>query len=390
MGTTKRRDYGHGSLSKLKDGRWRIRAYAGKDPTGRFVQKSRTVAGTKKEAEAALVALRAELAAGQHGATPAKAVPTVSAILDAWVKDVEGRGKPQTIRGVRLTVESVFRPALGAFRLDEFGPAELEDFYRAMKAAGRAPGTIRRYHAQLSAAFAIGVRHGLIEVNPAKQARPPAPEDSEIQPPSVDEIRRLMEAAEKSDPVFKTAIALLAVTGMRRGELCGLRWSDVDIQRGVLDIRRSVGRGIEDGTIEITTPKTQRARRRVSLDDAAVMVLQDHRLYMEAQAGPCGGLVADPYLFAAYPDGSEPMNPERLTSLISRLRGKLGLPHLRLHDLRHYLASTLIADGVNVRKVSAVLGHSRTSITLDTYAHVFDELERDSETARIAGRLLSG
>ena len=139
---------------------------------------------------------------------------------------------------------------------------------------GKKPGTIRRDHAQLSAALSLGVRWGWVRANPANNARPPSPEAAEIRPPSVEDPWCLIEAAEKEHASLGTALALLALTGMRRAELCGLQWGDVDLDGGTIEVRWSVSRGIEPGTLVLTTPKTARSVRRLVIGEAGVAIFK--------------------------------------------------------------------------------------------------------------------
>jgi len=384
--------YGQGSI-RLRKGAgkgqvYEVRAFVGTDPvTHQPRQVSRTVRGGITEARRVLRELQGEIAEGRHGGTRA----TFGALLDEWASDVERRGKPGTVRGVQLVVAGVFKPALGHLALDKVSAHTLEAFYTAQADAKKKPGTIRRYHAQLSAALSLGVRWGWIKANPANNARPPSPEAAEIRPPSVEDVRRLIEAAEKEHASLGTALALLALTGMRRAELCGLQWGDVDLDGGTIEVRRSVSRGIEPGTLVLTTPKTARSVRRLVIGEAGVAILKAHRGRCESFAYEMDATLTDgSFVVSYYPNGAEPLAPETLTTLMSKLRRRLKLPDFRLHDLRHFVASAMIAQGLNVRQVSDALGHSRPSITLDVYSHQFggDLDERRKASSALEGLVL--
>jgi len=244
-------------------------------------------------------------------------------------------------------VAGVFKPVLGHLALDKVSAHTLEAFYTAQADAGKKPGTIRRYHAQLSAALSLGVRWGWIKANPANNVRPPSPEAAEIRPPSVEDVRRLIEAAEKEHASLGTALALLALTGMRRAELCGLQWGDVDLDGGTIEVRRSLSRGIEPGTLVLTTPKTARSVRRLVIGEAGVAILKARRARCESFAHEMDATLTDgSFVVSYYPNGAEPLAPETLTTLISKLRRRLKLPDFRLHDLRHFVASAMIAQGL--------------------------------------------
>ncbi len=204
--------------------------------------------------------------------------------------------------------------------------------------------------------------------------------------PAVDKLRLLLEEAGRRNPVLAAALALAALTGARRGELCGLAWNDVDVPNSRLTIRRSVvrGRGGEDNDeLVVKETKTRRVRR-LSLDPISLAILDRHRASCEAAAEACGKpLSGGSFVFSPEPDGSTPYNPETLTSLIVRCRDKVGLPELHLHHLRHFSATQLIAAGVDVRTVAGRLGHSSPAITLNVYANAW-ELQQVNEEALLA------
>ena len=304
--------YGQGSI-RLRKGAgkgqvYEVRAFVGTDPvTNQPRQVSRTVRGGITEAGRVLRELQGEVAEGRHGGTRA----TFGALLDEWASDVERRGKPGTVRGVQLVVAGVFKPALGHLALDKVSAHTLEAFYTAQADAKKKPGTIRRYHAQLSAALSLGVRWGWIKANPANNTIH-VPKAAEIRPPSVEEVRRLIEAAEKEHASLGTALALLALTGMRRAELCGLQWGDVDLDGGTIEVRRSVSRGIEPGTLVLTTPKTARSVRRLVIGEAGVAILKAHRARCESFAYEMDATLTDgSFVVSYYPNGANRWHPRR-------------------------------------------------------------------------------
>jgi integrase len=175
-----------------------------------------------------------------------------------------------------------------------------------------------------------------------------------------------------------------ALTGMRRGELCALRWSDVDLDHGELDVSRSVVVAV--GGLAEKTTKTDRFRR-VALDEVGVLLLRQHQANVTTWAREAGTVVPnDAYVFSPYVDGHSPFRPDNVTSFFIRVRDSLGLKDVRLHDLRHFTATQLIGAGVDVRTVAGRLGHSDPSLTLRVYSHLIEE--RDRAAASIMGRML--
>ncbi len=177
---------------------------------------------------------------------------------------------------------------------------------------------------------------------------------------------------------------LAALTGMRRGELCALRWSDVDFERGELDVSRSVV--VVPGGLAEKGTKTHRFRI-VALDDVGMALLLRHRANVEDWAGQAEVVLPeDAFVFSNAVDGSKPFRPDNVTGFFTRVRDSLGLHDVRLHDLRHFTATQLIGAGVDVRTVAGRLGHSDPSVTLRVYSHALEE--RDRAAADVMGRVL--
>ena len=196
---------------------------------------------------------------------------------------------------------------------------------------------------------------------------------------------RLFELAARSNPAFATYIQLSAATSAPRGELVALRWSDVDLNSGVVRIRRGIVHGL-DGLAEKDT-KTHAARR-IAIDSGTVESLRHHRNV----GGGVGDrmrrrLGGDAFVFSTSPDGRDNWNPAYLTQAFARLAKRAGVPDVRLHDLRHFVATRLLANGVDVRTVAGRLGHRNPNVTLNVYAHFLPEADRDA--ADLLGRLLT-
>jgi integrase len=205
-----------------------------------------------------------------------------------------------------------------------------------------------------------------------------------VNAPLVEAVRAVVTAAEERDPRLAPLLMLAALTGMRRGELCALRWTDVDLERGELDVSRSVVVAV--GGLAEKTTKTDRFRR-VALDEVGVLLLRQHLANVETWAAQADTMLsADAYVFSPYLDGHSPFRPDNVTNFFIRVRNSLGLKDVRLHDLRHFTATQLIGAGVDVRTVAGRLGHSDPSLTLRVYSHVIEE--RDRAAASIMGRVL--
>lgn len=374
-----------GSLRERGKGVWEIRAFIGRDPrTHKPRQVSRVVRGGRREAEKRLTELLGEVSRGRH---PAAKV-TFGELLDRWIEQVERLGRsPVTLRNLHSLVEGILRPELGDLDLRRLGPDVLDSFYARQAKAGKANTTIRRYHSHISAALSQAVKWGWIESNPARLASVPSKGASVVTVPEVEKVRLLLEEAERKDPILAAALALAALTGARRAELCGLTWADLDTANRKLTIRRAVVRGLGLGEVVVKGTKTGRVRR-IALDPVSLAILDRHRVACAERAAAFGSSLSETsFIFSAEPDGSAPINPESLTAIVYRLRDRVGLPDLRLHHLRHFAATQLVAAGVDVRTVAGRLGHSSPSITLNVYSHFIEDADR--EAARRMGDLMT-
>ncbi|MHB8219380.1 MAG: tyrosine-type recombinase/integrase [Acidimicrobiales bacterium] len=307
-------------------------------------------------------------------------------LLVEWLAHAPARGRaPKTIHEARRIVDRVLRPELGHIALSALTPRDLDELYRKLASGeGRtrplSQASIRRYHAVLSAALGQAVRWDWITTNPAARAEPPTVAQRALVIPTPAEVKALLGAARERDRKWAMLLALAVGTGARRGELCGLRW--VDMTDGVLRIRRSIYRA---GDQRGEKPTKAGRERVVALSPVLVDLLEDWRAVCAQEARAVGITpVPDAFMVSPYPDGARPMNPDSLTSFVTRLcanptesnPGGLGMPHMHLHSLRHFAATELIGSGVNPRDAADLLGHADPALTLRVYAHATTDRQR--------------
>ena len=361
---------------------------AGRDPlTGKRRQISRNVRGTRRQAEEVLARLLVEAGRGQHGGA---SNATVAELVDAWFELAKPDLSPSTVQTTRWFVDLYVRERIGRVPLRRLTVAALDRYYADLRDGGGengkplSPSTVRRVHNIVRRALEQGVRWGWIGSNPAAHASPPKLQRPELEPPSPEDVARLLRAAELDDPDFATFLRLAAATGARRGELCGLRWSAIDLEGAAVLIARSIVRG-DGGLVEKDT-KTHQARR-IALDDSTVELLAAQRARCEVRAIACDAVLRDEaFVFSYEADGSTPCPPLSVSQQYGRLRDRLGLEGVRLHDLRHYVATRLIAAGVSIRTVSGRLGHANAATTLGVYSHFVEATDQDA--AKLLGALL--
>lgn len=369
------------TVRNLAPGRWELRVYAGLDPITRKKRWiSRSVRGTEREARKAERALRAEVDKGQHAATEG----TVAFLLEEWFAQASPRWSKKYAAGVRSNLDQRWLPALGTKKLNRLAAIDLDRCYRRWEAEGLAPATIGQYHAAIRRALRQAVRWGWITANPAAQASPPPLVAHQLVPPSPQQIKRVI-AALSSDPgsmAFATFVRFAAASGARRGEVCALRADDFD-SSGVT-ITRSIG---QVGKLtHVKDTKTHQGRR-ISLDPATLLLVEAQLGRQVVRATETGTeLIANPYIFSDDLDASVPWHPDRITQRWRSIRKRHGLDGVRLHDLRHAVATDLLTAGVDVRTVAGRLGHANASTTLKVYAQWSPQ--RDADAATILGARL--
>ncbi len=374
-----------GSMREKRPGYWQLRVFEGADPvTGKKEYRTQVFRGTKREAQNALAALVSQVNAGVVKTRNC----TVTELIDAWLAHIENVGRsPSTLYNYRRIVRQL-PDGFKSLPLSKVTPKVVDDLYRFLaKETGRKPATVLRFHAVLRAAFGQAVKWEWIERNPIDRATPPSVQRVELVPPAVVDVLRVLErAAESKSPDHALIFRLLAATGCRRGEVCGLKWSDVQlegekprvvIRRAVLDIARK--RIVQD-------TKTH-AIRPVGLDDGTAELLRRHRARALELADAAGvAFDLDDFVFPKKPGGKEPLPPNTIGQAWRRLCEELGV-EARLHDLRHLQASLLLDAGEAITTVSARLGHRDSSTTLRIYSHLMPGA--DQRAAAIVGSALA-
>ena len=369
----------HGIRQK-RPGYYEVRVYAGVDPkTGKPRQVCRTIRGTIKEANA----LRAQLLLDieQHGPTHSG---TLAELLDKVIDHLEAIGRePSTIVGYRSIARAV-PDTLGRMQVRKLRAEHLDRYYADLLGGGMSVGRVRRYHAFLHRALNQAVRWQWVPDNVAKRTTPPSEPRRQFPIQTGDAVAALIQAAADSrEPELAVAFRLLAALGGRRGELCGLRWSDIDLDAGRCRIVRAVKH--LPGRIVVGDVKSHQGRA-LRLDPVSVEILVEHRAAMEHRAAFVGTtLSADAYVLSNSADGSEPWQPNRLTQALRRLRERAGYTG-RLHDLRHWHASQLIGSGQDPALVAERLGHRDASTTMKWYAHALPDA--DERAANLIGDAL--
>lgn len=367
-----------GQLRKRGKNSWSVVLYMGRDTdTRKKMYQWHSVKGTKKDAERKLSELLHQLDSGGF-VKPSKL--TVGEFLRQLQRDyVTSSVRPETAQGYAQKIDRHIIPSLGRIPLAQLKPSHLQAFYNKSLESGRLDGhgglsaqTIIHINRILSDALSHAVKWGLVARNVAQAVDPPRSAHKEMQTLDSEGVRKLLDASQGT--VYHPLIHLAVYTGMRRSELLGLRWRDVDLDMATLSITQ-VMHHLNDGRTIFQEPKSQKGKRQIALSPSAVLALRDHKQQQELARLLTGvPLKADDLVFS-HPDGS-PLLPNSVTHAFIKVIRRAGLNGIRLHDLRHTHATLMLRQGIHPKIVQERLGHATISITLDTYSHVTPGLQQ--------------
>ena len=379
----KRRANGEGNIRKRKDGRWEGRYTAGHNPaTGKAIYKNvlgKTQAEVKEKLKKAIEETKGlDVAKGQRY--------TVGQWMDVWYEYyAQIKVRPSSHKTYEGYIKNHIKPSVGNIPLTKLTTLDLQRLYQKLLTEGRvdrlesqnqpkglSPKTVRNINQVISSAMQLAIQQHLIAQDPTDGCALPKTEHREMQTLSTDQLAAFLLEAKHSG-VFEMYYIELA-TGLRRGELLGLKWEDIDFVNQTLRVRRQVGR--INGEVREAPLKTKNAYRTISLGPDAIDILKQQR---EKQPGSS-------YVFPG-PTGG-PIAPDSVLHMLHRVLDRAGLPEIRFHDLRHTFATLALQNGVDVKTVSGMLGHFSAGFTLDTYAHVTTAAQK--KAAETMGAVLAG
>jgi len=361
-------------------GCWTVVLDLPRDPiTGKRRQKSLTIKGTKKDAKRHLRELLHQLDTGGF-VEPINS--TLAEYLEQWLRDYAAiNTAPRTYERYAEFVRHHLTPGLGSITLVNLQPHHIQAYYSNALLTGRRDGkgglsarTVHHIHRVLFEAIKYGVKHNMIGRNVAEAVDPPRPTFREMTTADADGVNRLLQAVQDSyyHPLLFTAI----YTGLRRSELLGLRWKNVDLDMATLSVTDTLHH-MKDGRFIIRQPKSRHSRRNIALSPALAILLREHKAKQAEIKDSLGLELQDNDLLFSNPDGS-PLRPNSISHGFRKIAARVGLPDLRFHDLRHTHATLLLKQGVHPKIVSERLGHSSIAITLDTYSHVMPGLQEEA------------
>lgn len=378
----KRRPSGDGMIRRRESGRWEGRIVVGHKENGDSI--FRYVSGdTQKEM---LDKLHRDMDAYRGVNLTEESRMTLAQWLDRWLETyTAGTMRESTRRSYRTYVERYINPRLGDRVISGLTPADIQKLYTDLLEHGRIhdhpqqghrlSGTmVRRIHAMLHSALKAAAQAHLIARNPTEGAALPRMEDRTRRVLTRAETERFLQTVQ-ADPVWYPFFYTELTTGLRKGELCGLRWEDFDEEAGTMAVRRTLHTQ-PGGTLTTGETKTYAGTRIITLPASTAELLR------QRQQDAC-----TPWIFPDPLGDGGPIRPSSASYHLKRLLKAAGLPDIRFHDLRHTFATQALASGVDAKTLSGILGHTNASFTLDTYAHVTGEMQH--QAARVVGDYLT-
>jgi integrase len=365
-----KRANGEGNVRQRDDGRWEG-SVSYVDPATERRKRAYVYAATDKAARAKLKAVIKRIEDGQ----PAKdSADTLASWLKTWRESslAASTRKPTTkaLYG-SLSRKHLEGKPIGSKQLDKLKPSDVEKLIVELRAAKLSDSTVRQVYTVLRQSLDIAVRDGLLASNPAAKVKRPGIARQEAKYLPAADVARLLDAAKGLR--YYVAVLVMAATGLRRGEVTGLKWADVDLTKGELTVRHTLSR--VDGELVLTEPKTTRSRRRVPLHAGVVTALKGWRAQQLQERLAAGDQWVDSKMVFATELGTmvDPRNMLRTVELAAK---KAGIEDVGAHTMRHSAAVAWLESGVHIKAAADLLGHSSISITGDLYGHTSDDTAR--------------
>ncbi len=366
----KKRGNGEGTIYRRKNGGWATQ-YTVYTAKGR---KRKTIYGKTRQEVASKLAKA--LSDREGGLTFDAENLKLGDYMDRWLTDsVRDSVRDVTYRGYERQVRNHITPVLGSIKLKALTPTHVRGLYKDKTDAGLSPRTVQYVHVTLHKALKQAVNDGLVPRNVTEAVKPPQLRREEIKPLTSKQAKVLLKTV-RGDRL--EALYVLAISaGLRQGELLGLRWEDMDLERETLQVRRTLS-GSKNGNPIFVNPKTAKGKRSVKLTEKALEALQRHREVQLEAMRRLAGLWQEHGLIFTTQIGT-PINRRNLvTRSFKPFLDGAGLPEIRFHDLRHTCATLMLCGGIHPKVVQELLGHASVTVTLDTYSHVLATMQGEA------------
>ncbi len=370
----------HGSISKVGK-TYRVCFDYGKDEAGKRTRKYKTFK-TKKEADMALARHDVSMEDGSF-VRPRKI--TVGEWMDYWLNDMYAhRAAETTIYGNRLLIENHVKPFMGHIQLQRLRPSTIQDYYTDLRVnKGLSANSIIKHHDMLNIAFKAAVKHEYIMRNPVQGVDRPKKTKQEVNIYTPEQMKRLLKICELDR--LETTIKLGAYLGLRREEICGLKWEDIDWENQTLFICRARTQ-VGTKTVEKET-KTYASTRKLYIPDALLDTLEKEKAAQDERRAQLPGFYQDTPYVVVMEDG-KPYRPNYVSELFTKFLAKNDMPKIVLHELRHTFASLSNEAGIQEFNIGKALGHANVSTTKKIYTHLFDD--KHTKAVEAVAELIEG
>ncbi len=358
----------------IKGKKYQVIVEAGRDPkTGKRKRIKRTVNGRKTEAEDLLLELTLSLRQGTY--IEPKSI-AVSEWLDTWLNDYKKMDLRQTTwESYADIIRLHIKPEIGAMKIQDLRPEHLQKLYKEKKESGLSSRTVRYVHSIMHAALKQAVKNQLILRNPTEATSPPKMEQREITAMTKKQMDAFLSELDntryKRTKRIAPAFKVLLGTGLRRGELLGLRWRNIDFQTNTITIEQGLV-ATKGSKKTYQEPKTDQSKNEIPMSDYVAAVLQGHWLQMTFEGH------ADPDMPVFCTKNGDPILPRSLNRTFEALRRRAGIENVNLHALRHTFATRLLEKGVQLKEIQELLRHTRLSTTADIYTDVSHTMKQDA------------
>jgi len=359
----KKRGQGEGSIYKRKDGLWAAQMTV----QGKHVSK---YFKSQVECREWLRKMRTQV---ENGLTLSGAQISVSVFLNEWLVLIENSVRPKTIDQYKKMIRLHINPGLGMVKMKDLNPRQIQALYSKKLESGMSPRTVVLIHAVLRRALDQALKSGMIGINPCLAVVRPKFKRKEMKTLSDSQVRTLLSFVEGGR--FEVLFWLAVTTGLRQGELLGLKWSDVNWTNRRLGIQRQLQR--LRGGLVFSEPKSAAGRRVIALGLTTIEKLRKHQNFQVLERQVAGNSWKENDMMFPSSKGT-PMDPSNLYHNFKRLLIEAGLPDVRFHDLRHTAATLMLQQGVHPKVVQERLGHSDISLTLNTYSHVLPGMQEEA------------
>ncbi len=368
---------GEGSIYQRTNGRWRAQIYI----AGERLSYS---AKTRTEALDWLLKIRNEV---KNGLNVEGSKISYCDFLDDWLETKKHHVAEQTWSYYTQIVRDYIKPNLGKYKLRELSTRRIQSFYNQLVEQGVGLRTIEKTHSVIHASLNSALKYGLVISNPDTFTDPPKPIKKEMRFLNIEEVKKLLQVATEGNDRNYSLYYLAIVTGMRQGELLGLQWKNVDLDKGIIKVIQNLKR-LPKGNLVFGKPKTKTSIRSITIGQETIEVLRTHKEMIERER--YNESINDLWkeMDMVFPSTiGTPIDPTNLLMKFRQLLKKAGLSRIRFHDLRHTSASLMLNNGVDVLVASRRLGHSKPSITLDVYGHLLSSVQ-DSVASKMDELLL--